>query len=237
MSTFLFFLLILLSNINVFALQQFTVDDFEKEELNQLPNSWFNRDGDKSVPSFSVALRNTYLYEINKEGENQFLRFHGINGKHLNFPLKNKDLFDLSETPILHWRWRIRTIPEGASEDSKLDDTAASIYVVFSFNWLKIPRVIKYSWSSKLPVGTTLSKNLNQLKVIVVGSGQPKSPDQWLSFQRNVMEDYQKLFRKEPPKKPVALLILSDGDDTKKPVEADYDDLFFSSQPINPHRK
>jgi hypothetical protein len=47
----------------------------------------------------------------------------------------------------------------------------------------------------------------------------------WVSFKRNIVKDYKRLFGDDPPKTPLAILILSDGDNTQSRVVAGYDDI------------
>jgi len=71
----------------------------------------------------------------------------------------NRDLkasVDPKETPILEWRWKVMTLPTGASAcQQSTDDEAAQIYVA----WLRTPeavrsRIIGYVWDSTAPAGT-----------------------------------------------------------------------------------
>ncbi|MEX2363975.1 MAG: DUF3047 domain-containing protein, partial [Balneolaceae bacterium] len=79
-----------------------------------------------------------------------------------------------------------------------------------------------------LPVGTELSKFFGNQKIVVVASGK-EGLGSWKSFSRNIAQDYKRLFGDNPPKVPLAFLILSDGDDTKDVVIADYDNITLSS--------
>lgn len=213
----------------------FDIEDFENELIGDLPENWYNQKGEARPITYTGELRGTYNYTVMEEGTNKFLRFEGVRGKHLNYPLVNTDV-DIYETPILNWKWRIHDIPDGAKEtDKKKNDTAASIYVVFDLGkvlFRKVPKSIRYTWSSSLPVGKEKSIFHGNQKIVVVGSGED-GLGEWQSFQRNIVEDYQRLFGDPPPNTPLAILILSDGDSTKKISKADYDDIFLSSSPDN----
>lgn len=210
----------------------YMIDNFEDENVGDLPVNWYNQKGEKKTNTFDEELRNTYNYSITEEDGNKFLRFQGIRGKHLNFPLINKDDVNIYETPVLTWKWRIRNTPDGASEDDK-NDVAASIYVVYDMGrvalFKKVPKSIRYTWSSSLPVGTELSKFFNNQKIVVVGSGEEQAGE-WITFERNIVEDYKRLFGDEPPAKPLAILILSDGDTTNSLSSADYDDIYLKPE-------
>lgn len=203
------------------------IEDFENETPGTLPSRWFDQKGEKVPAYYTDEDQTRYLYEVKEENRNNFLRFDGIKGVHLNFPLKEVEDLSIREHQVLTWRWRAHILPEGAREDkNSLNDVTASIYVVYSLNWLRIPRVIRYTWSSTLPVGEELSMNFGQMKIRVVESG-PENLGQWKTFERNIFEDYRKFFGDDPPEKPLAILILSDGISTGNPVKADYDDILL----------
>ncbi|MEP1150176.1 MAG: DUF3047 domain-containing protein [Balneola sp.] len=210
----------------------FEIEDFEQDEIGNLPQKWFNQKGEAKPISYTGELRKTYHYEVLKENDNKFLRFEGKRGKHMSFPLLEEKDIDIFETPILSWRWRIHEIPNGANEDdSDKNDTAASIYVAFDLGrvlFKKVPKTIRYTWSSSLPVGTELSKFYGNQKIIVMGSGNDGKGD-WQTFERNIVEDYKRLFGDNPPRKPLAILILSDANNTSNISKADYDDILLKS--------
>jgi len=202
------------------------LDNFQDDTVGTLPYGWYNRDGNVKVWNLTGNDRDKYKYQIKENGGNKYLEYDGIKAMHLNLPLVNKKGINLEKTPILSWKWRVYDIPKGGNEnDSDKNDSAAGIYVVYGFAGLfKLPKSIKYCWSSTLPVGTILSKNFGKQKIIVLESGS-KNEGKWITFQRNIAQDYKNLFGEDPPDKPIAILILSDGNNTKSRVKADYDDI------------
>lgn len=204
------------------------LEDFESDPVGALPASWFNRDGDAIPAYFEGDLREAYQYAIMEDSMGRFLRFDGTKAKHLNFPLADKPMIDLSRTPFLEWRWRVHEIPEGASEDEdRLNDTAASVYIVFKMNkvlFRRVPQTIRYTWSSSIPEGTVLDKFFGNQKVVVMGSGGD-GLGEWHTIRVNLVEDYRRLYGEDPPAQPLALLILSDANDTGTKAVADYDDF------------
>jgi hypothetical protein len=138
------------------------LENFESDEPGTLPDAWLNRDGDGIPATYSGKDRQEYQYEIIEEEGNQFLRFMGSNAKHLNFPLKNRPNLDLTETPILRWRWRAHELPNGANErDDKLNDTAASVYIVYEMGKVliqRVPKSVRFTWSSTVRVGEGFDK-------------------------------------------------------------------------------
>lgn len=215
----------------------YSIENFEKGQIGGLPLDWYNQKGSVSTKDFNNNLRLTYSYKIMNEINNKFLRFEGIAGKHISYPLINKKEINIYDTPVLSWKWRIHQVPLNANEGTNTrNDVAASIYVVFEIArgplFAKIPKTIRYTWSSTLPKGTELSKNFGNQKIIVVGTGK-NTDGKWKSFERNIVDDYKRLFGGKPPVKPIAVLILSDADDTNFPIKADYDDIKLHSGYIN----
>lgn len=209
------------------------IDNFQSDAVGSLPVGWYNRDGNQKPWLFdSPSERAMYQWHI-KEGEdgNKYLQYDGTIARHLNFPTVDIKKINLDKTPILTWKWRVYKTPKGGDENvNDKNDVAASIYVVYSVNFLKMPKSIRYTWSSTLPVGTILSKYFNRQKIVVLASGT-KNEGKWITFQRNIAQDYKNLFGSNPPKRPIAILILSDGDNTKSKAIADYDDIEL--RPVN----
>lgn len=213
----------------------FTVDDFENYTAGTIPDTWFNLSGDKQPALYDEKEKKEYKYKIVRERGNKFLRYEGKKAKHLNFPLINEQKenvykINIYETPILSWRVRPHSWPQNANEDKEdRNDSVASIYVVFDMGHVlfrKVPKSIRYTWSSTLDKGTKLSKFFGNQKVVVVASGEKKK-GQWVTFKRNIVKDYRRLFGDDPPKHPLAILILSDGDSTGSFVKVDYDDIML----------
>lgn len=205
------------------------LEDFRDDTIGDLPTNWFNRNGDRNPINYEGQLREEYQYQILEENGNKFLRYEGSEAKHMLLPLGANKEIDLRERPVLSWKWRVHALPEGGNEDSgNLNDSAASVYVVWGFNILRIPRVVRYTWSSTLPVDYVASRNMGMQKIIVLESGE-NNTGKWMTFERNIVEDYKKHFRGSVPKRPVAILILSDADDTESFAKADYDLFMLKS--------
>lgn len=207
------------------------IEDFEDDSVGSIPKRWYNRDGDFRVVTASAEEQSLYKYEIRQEEGNKYLHYDGMKVRHLNYPLINKEKVNIYETPILSWKWRVHKLPEGANEDENgKNDTAASLYVVFDMGRIalikKVPKMIRYTWSSTLEKGTVTSKLFGNQQIMVVESGKDKMGE-WVTFERNIVEDYRRLFGDDPPKKPLAILLMSDGDSMNENSIADYDDIIL----------
>ncbi len=199
--------------------------DFNDEPVGEMPTRWFNRDGDAQPHTYTGRDREGYHYRVQEEDCRKFLRYAGMDAKHLNLPILKTEEINIRETPVLSWDWRVFAIPVGGNEDSRRrNDVAASIYVVWGFNFLRQPRVVRYTWSSELDVGFETTKNMGNMKIKVVASGV-ENLGEWVTFQRNIVEDYERLFGRSAPERPYAILILSDADDTESFAKADYDNI------------
>jgi len=210
---------------------QIVLEDFEGERLGSLPTRWYNRDGNAKPSTYSDQARADYHYKVMREGGRTFLRYEGSKAKHLLLQISDDNLSDIRQTPILSWDWRVHTLPSDANEFSeKNNDSAASVYVVWGFNAFRVPRVVRYTWSSTLDVGRTAARNMNMQHIVVMASGA-KDLGKWITFERNIVDDYTRFFRGAVPKRPVAILILSDADDTGSFTKADYDRIVLKSVP------
>ena len=206
------------------------IDDFEMNEVGDVPVNWFNRDiketanDPKEIPSFK--------YRVMEENGNKYLHYEHTKARHLALPLAKKENLNIFETPILSWKWRVDKLPENANEVSEeLNDAAASIYVVFDMGRVafvkKVPKSIRYTWSSTLPKNKEASVFFGNQKIVVVESGEEEVGKGWITFERNILEDYKRLFGDNPPETPLAILLLSDGNSTNSTAIADYDDIMF----------
>jgi hypothetical protein len=211
----------------------FLIDNFQEDSVGHLPTGWYDRNGDNKINQLDSAARATFHYKVKKSNGNKFLRYDGMNAMHLNFPLTNRhhqNIYHVNvyKTPILTWKWRVFKLPKGADvEDNTRNDVAASIYVVWDFGHIlfkKVPKSVRYIWGTSEPKGAVFSKFFGNQKIVVLKSG-PADEGKWITFHRNIIKDYEHLFGDKPPKAPLAILILSDGNNTHSRVKADYDNI------------
>lgn len=138
---------------------------------------------------------------------------------------------NLSETPWLHWSWRVSDTFGDIDERSRAgDDYPARVYVVFSTGvgfWNT--RALNYVWSSNQPVGTAwVNAFTNNAMMLAVQSGD-EAVGRWVTERRNVYADYRRLFGEAPPKTTAAVAIMTDADNSGLSATAWYADLRFES--------
>lgn len=205
------------------------VDDFESYEVGGLPLRWkYNHKG-KLVPLEARFMHPDEEFYVVEEDGNQVLRVY-TDGEAAHLMMANEpDGFDwdIESHPILAWDWRALRLPKGAREDEeRLNDSGVALYVFFKFEGLiiKRPKAIKYVYSSSLPVDTVVS--YGKLKVVVVSSGLDGYGD-WEHVERNVLQDYKRIYGEDPPRRPLSLRLWSDSDNTDEIAEAEYDNIKF----------
>lgn len=194
------------------------VAQFTYQEAAKLPRGW-------EIKEFAGVAR----AEVVKVDGIYALRLHSAG---TSFSV-HKDLeIDLRQTPYLTWSWKVEKIPpRGDVRQTKSDDQAAQLYLVFPFFPPTLrSKLIGYIWDSTTPKGTILqSPTINLAKVIVVESGNAKL-GHWITETRNVYEDYKMLFGTEPPKLgKVAVHINTNR--TQSSAESYFANIFFHSAP------
>ena len=128
---------------------------------------------------------------------------------------------NLKETPILKWTWKSTILPTGGDLRRKeTTDMAAQIYIV----WPRFPelirsRIIGYVWDAKTPAQSVVkSQKTGTVTFVVLRSGSADL-GKWLTEQRNVAEDYARIFG-ESPDNPRAITISIDSNDTHSVAES-----------------
>ncbi|MDT6963770.1 MULTISPECIES: DUF3047 domain-containing protein [unclassified Cupriavidus] len=152
---------------------------------------------------------------------------------------------DLSKTPVVEWRWKVAAPIPGA--DNKVGDKEdAPARLVFFFDGRssnlsigeraealaasaageKLPyATLMYIWTNSAPVGTVIpNPHTSRVQMIVVGN----EPGKWQTLRRNVVSDFQKVFR-EAPGKLTGYGVMTDTDNTGTTARAWYGDIAFKS--------
>jgi len=156
----------------------------------------------------------------------------------------------VADAPVLRWRWKIAaTLPKGDEREKRGDDYAARVYVTFKYEpsraglatrlkYAAIKAVrgeypphdaIAYIWANKLAAGEAVHSPYTKRVMMVAARSGESAAGEWRSEKRNVLEDYRRLFGKEPP--PYAgIALMTDADDTRGAAEAWYADVVLSAR-------
>ncbi len=130
--------------------------------------------------------------------------------------------------PYLTWQWKVLKLPEGADLRARgKNDQAAQLLILFEGK-----RTISYVWDSTAPEGTITDESIGwpisiKIKVIVVKSGN-NDLNRWITFRRNILEDYRTLYGTDAPMiKGIRLQINTQHTGTT--AEAMFGEIVFSS--------
>ncbi len=202
------------------------VDDFEDGRPGAYPKRWkYLERSNRKPKSFDLVMNDREKFFIVQDGGNKVLRGY-TESESQRISLVNGEAgydfeWNLRTHPRLRWEWRAHKLPVGANEEKK-NDTGAAFYVTFGSDWLGRPRSIKYTYSSTLPIGTVVK--FGPLRALVVSTGANGHGD-WITIERDVVADYKRIFRKEPPERPVLITLWSDSNDTESVAEVDFDNI------------
>lgn len=164
------------------------------------------------------------IYRVTEENGNRFLHA-SADRQAIQIGLVQE--FRPQEFPVLRWRWRAIQLPPGADERRReTHDSAAGVYVVFDGRIF--PRIIKYVWSSTLPVGTRIQNPLYwRGRMLVLQSGST-GRGEWHQEMVNFYQDYKELFGREPGEVQ-GIGLMTSSSYTKSVALADYDDFVLMS--------
>jgi Protein of unknown function (DUF3047) len=157
---------------------------------------------------------------------------------------------DPREFPILQWRWKVENVlKKGNVHRKEGDDYPARIYVTFEYDPQKLSfldrtkyglvkafygqdlplAALNYIWESHAPKGTLVPNPFtDRAMMIVVESGTEKL-NQWITEERDILEDYRKAFREDPPMIN-GVAIMTDTDNTGESAVAYYGDIWFKKK-------
>jgi hypothetical protein len=193
----------------------------------------------------SRFLTRTHYRIIDHEGERVLEADANISASGLLQPLS----LTVADYPVIHWRWKVPKLIATADNASRhADDSPVRIIVAFDgdkskfdfedsaladtvriFSGREMPyATIQYIWENKLPAETVLDHSkTSRVKMLVVESGAGRL-GQWIKFQRNVKQDYERLFG-EPPGAITFVGVMTDSNATGSHVNAYYGDIRFSA--------
>ena len=153
-------------------------------------------------------------------------------GTHSASALYRRIDVDPKECPFLEWEWRVEILQEGANLHKKeTDDVAASVSLIFGdpgfLSSLIFKPTIRYVWTNNGAKVNEVIKNpyLGIVRNIVVRSGTAKT-GVWMKERRNLIDDFRRAFGEHPTEGVERLVLFTDNDNTKEPVEAYYGKIF-----------
>lgn len=157
---------------------------------------------------------------------------------------------DAAVTPMLRFRWRVGSLISRSDPTTKAgDDYAARIYVTFAYDPARATlreksenaimhmlygetpphAALAYVFTHKLATGAVqISPFTSRVRKIVVDS-DVASVGKWKQFERNVLEDYRRVFREEPTAIS-GIAVMVDTDNTGEHARSRFGDITLTAK-------
>jgi len=220
------------------ALDPIVIGEFS-DARNGLPEGW--------EPLVFDRIETTTKYDLVDEGIQVVRARARASASGLVRPVR----VDLRTHPILRWCWRVSHVLErGDVRRKDGDDYAARIYVTFAYDpdrvgvWKRLRylaarairgdlplHAITYIWANRAPLGDAVDNAYagSFVKMLPVDTGSTHVGT-WRVHERNVYEDFVRVFGEEPTDVN-GVALMTDTDDTGEAVTAWYGDLVFLPAP------
>jgi hypothetical protein len=142
--------------------------------------------------------------------------------------------FNIYQTPIIRWKWRVSNIFQAGDAKKKSgDDYPLRIYVVFKYDPQKASLFEKaryntakfiygeypphsslnYIWANKKHSERILPNTYTAKAQMILLQKGPERAGQWVEERVNALDDYRKAFGANPPVQ-ASLAIMADADNT-----------------------
>jgi len=183
---------------------------------------------EKGVPIGWELKENEGIPQISLVTENNDHVLHLVSDK-ASFGITKEIEVDLKQYPFIHFRWKAGELPKGGDfREKQTDDQAGQLYVVFG-TFKLTAKIVGYLWENGAPRFTTgVSPAWGKTRLIVLQSGS-ENIGKWMWEKRNVYDDYQALFGKEPPKANLVSLFIN-SQHTQSRAECYYGEIYFSKE-------
>jgi hypothetical protein len=187
-------------------------------------------------------------YTLVRDGDTTVLQ---ADANHSASALMHEGDIDLTQTPVVAWRWKADKAIDGADNRvGSKEDAPARLVFVFDGDKSKLSlfdrasmemakriggqdlpyATLMYVWSADAAPGSVIANpHTGRVQMIVV-SGQPGDAGQWQNLHRNIVQDYEKAFH-EPPGRITGYGLLTDTDNTGATATAWYGDIRFLPAP------
>lgn len=152
---------------------------------------------------------------------------------------------DPEKYPVIKWRWKATGVYEKGDVTKKSgDDYPARIYIAFEYDPEKVgffekakfeaakmlhgeyppTGAINYIWSSTAKKHTMVPNPFtDRVTMVVVQSGR-NGLNRWVEEERNIYEDYRKIFGEKPPMIS-GIAVMTDSDNTGESAVTYYGDI------------
>ncbi len=166
---------------------QTVLEDFHDRDELGFPAGW------RAQRSETKAKE---AYSVKSDHETPFF----LTAKAADQRVYKKIGWDPKATPIVTWRWRLKSAPAEA-------DPIAAVFVSLDTDLMFIPVTTKYVWSATKVIGTMTEGGTFGASEIVLRSGaQPIG--EWIEERVNAYEDFKRIHKHEPAEKAWGISLL-----------------------------
>jgi hypothetical protein len=199
-------------------------------------------------PAALPSIRKLTVYELVDDAGTTVVRARGQNSSSGMVYDVN---IDVRAFPVVRWRWKVMELIPGADNTRRDgEDSPARIEFAFDGDKPNLPfnerlfftqvkaiagidvpyATLEYIWGSGAPEGAELINSwTSRIRTLLVRSG-PEHLGQWLSEERNLYEDFKRIFGEEPGML-THVGIYTDSDATNASAEGYYGDIEFVPSP------
>lgn len=177
-------------------------------------------------------IKSHSTYTLVREGNKNILR---AESRASASAIVHRRIFNIYENPRLRWRWKVTQLSDrGNPKEKSGDDYPIRVYVMFQYDparaslgdrliynttkaiYGKYPphSTINYVWTgTNIPERYICSPYTDKAYMVVLERGSGRV-GQWVEESVNVLDDYRRVFGKDPPAM-AALAVMSDSDNTQ----------------------
>lgn len=150
------------------------------------------------------------------------------------------DFFDVSEWPVIEWRWKASNIfKKGNAEKKSGDDYPVRLYIIFEYSPDNAGPLVKAKYNiakllyGKYPPDSALNyvyasgkwdrefipNAFTSSAVMFASDSGTEHLGEWRTHRVNILNDYRRAFGREPPAK-ASLAVMGDSDNTEEESQA-----------------
>ena len=199
------------------------IDDFKKTyKEGETYGQWDSR---KISPLFGSGDTMFFQFVHTSDAEHYL---HLKSGDDNSFSLGVEQEFEVADTPILRWEWKVTKTPKGGDvRNEDKDDQAGSICLIVDPGLTGFESLC-YLWENDGPKDTPItSLKREDSRYLILRTVKEDGKGMWLSESRNVLQDFKRVFGKAPDEKAI-IGIQIDSDSTESAAEVFYRNIYRS---------
>ena len=189
------------------------LDDFSSHYPAQTPPENWEK---KTVKPFATSKGEQFQF-VHRDSDH-YIRM--ATGPKNFFSLAPKATFQPAQFPLIRWEWLVKSFPEDTEAyQSQRRDKAASLCLFDNPQSRKAYRAVCYVWELDGPKNTPFIPPYNKRTAFIsLRTRKDDKPQRWNTEQRNLLQDFQRIWGKTPTKGQITIFV--DSDTSKSRAEA-----------------